>query len=428
MSGLPRSTVEQVAHEAACVFAARFGAAPRWLAAAPGRLNLIGEHTDYTGGFVLPMAIERWCVAAAAPARGERSVIRSRALDDEVEIDLSRPLTRSRRRARSTWVNYLLGVARGFQLRGLTLPNLDILIESTVPVGAGLSSSAALSVSFATMLEEALGVRIEGSEKAALCRSAERDFAGTPCGIMDQFICIHARPGCALHLDCLNETFEHVPLPPREEALVLVIDTRVEHELAAGRYRDTLRQCLTALEAVREITGGAFSASNIRDMDDAALRRCAECMSPNLFRPVRHIVSENRRVLEAVAALRAHEFERFGSLMYASHESLRDDYGVSCPELDAIVEAARAIGRAGGVFGARMTGAGFGGCAIVLCRPRAAEEASRRISAEFEARFAVSPMIFPTGAVAGAAPHLRKMGSGTISFEIRQVVEEQEPL
>lgn len=401
MSGLSRSTVEQVAHEAACVFASRFGAAPRWIAAAPGRLNLIGEHTDYTGGYVLPMAIERWCVAAASPARSDRSTLRSAALDDEVEVDLRK--TVHRRRARSTWVNYLLGVARGFQSRGLTPPNLDILIESTVPVGSGLSSSAALSVSFATMLEEALGVRIEGSEKAALCRAAERDFAGTPCGIMDQFICVHARPGCALHLDCLNETFEHVPLPPRQEALVLVIDTRIEHELAAGRYRDTLRQCLTALEAVREITGGAFGTSNIREMDDAALRRCAECMSPNLFRTVRHLVSENRRVLEAVAALRAHEFERFGSLMYASHESLRDDYRVSCPELDAIVEAARAIGRAGGVFGARMTGAGFGGCAIALVSPEAAQSASQRLAAAYEQQFGVRPATFPTSAVAGAA-------------------------
>lgn len=403
MSGLSRSTVEQVAHEAAGAFASRFGAAPRWLAAAPGRLNLIGEHTDYTGGYVLPMAIERWCVAAASPARRERSIIRSRALDDEVEIDLSRPLTRSRRRTRSAWVNYLLGVAREFQSRGLTPPNLDILIESTVPVGSGLSSSAALTVSFATLLEAALGAALEGREKAALCRAAERDFAGTPCGIMDQFVCVHARPGCALHLDCLNETFEHVPLPPREEAIVLVVDTRIEHELAAGRYRDTLRHCLTALEAVREITGGAFDASNIREMDDAALRRCAECMSPNLFRPVRHLVSENRRVLEAVEALRSRNFDRFGSLMYASHDSLRDDYRVSCPELDAIVEAARAIGRAGGVFGARMTGAGFGGCAIALVSPEAAQSASQRLAGAYEQRFGVRPATFPTSAVAGAA-------------------------
>ncbi len=403
MSSHPGAAVEHVAHEAAGAFASRFGAAPRWLAAAPGRLNLIGEHTDYTGGYVLPMAIERWCVAAASPARRERSIIRSRALDDEVEIDLSRPLTRSRRRTRSAWVNYLLGVAREFQSRGLISPNLDILIESTVPVGSGLSSSAALTVSFATLLEVALGAALEGREKAALCRAAERDFAGTPCGIMDQFICVHARHGCALHLDCLNETFEHVPLPPRDEAVVLVIDTRVEHELAAGRYGEVLKQCLTAIGAVREITAGAFGASNIRDLDDATLRRCAECMSPNLFRTVRHVVSENRRVLEAVDALRARDLDRFGSLMYASHESLRDDYRVSCPELDAIVEAARAIGRAGGVFGARMTGAGFGGCAIALVSPEAAQSASQRLAAAYEQRFGVRPATFPTSAVAGAA-------------------------
>lgn len=403
MSSHPGAAVGHVAHEAAGAFASRFGAAPRWIAAAPGRLNLIGEHTDYTGGFVLPMAIERWCVAAASPARRERSIIRSRALDDEVEIDLSRPLTKSRRRTRSAWVNYLLGVAREFQSQGLILPNLEVLIESTVPVGSGLSSSAALTVAFATLLEEVTGAPLDGREKAAMCRAAECDFAGTPCGIMDQFVCVHARPGCALHLDCLNETFEHVPLPPRDEAVVLVIDTRVEHELAAGRYGEVLKQCLTAIGAVREITAGTFGASNIRDLDDATLRRCAECMSPNLFRTVRHVVSENRRVLEAVDALRARDLDRFGSLMYASHESLRDDYRVSCPELDAIVETARAIGRAGGIFGARMTGAGFGGCAIALVSPEAAQSASQRIAAAYEQRFGMRPATFPTSAVAGAA-------------------------
>lgn len=400
------SAVERVAHEAAGVFASRFGAAPRWVAAAPGRINLIGEHTDYTGGHVLPMAIERWCIAAAAPARGDRSVLRSSALDDEVEIDLSRSLKRSRRRARSGWVNYLLGVALEFQSRGHALPNLEVLIESTVPVGSGLSSSAALTVSFATLLEEALEVRFEGREKAALCRAAERDFAGTPCGIMDQFICVHARPGFALHLDCLNETFEHVPLPPRDEAVVLVVDTRVEHELAAGQYGRVLMQCLSAMQAVREVTEGEFGTANVREMDDAALRRCEECMSPALFRPVRHIVTENRRVLEAVEALRDRDLNRFGLLMYASHDSLRDDYKVSCAQLDAVVDAARNIGRAGGVFGARMTGAGFGGCAIVLCEPRAVRAISGRISAEFESRFAAPPPIFPTSAVAGARPHV----------------------
>ncbi len=403
MSDLPGPAVEQVARKAARVFASRFGGEPRWIAASPGRVNLIGEHTDYTGGHVLPMAIERWCVALAAPASGGRSIIRSSALDDEVEIDLSRTLKRSRRRARSEWANYPLGVALEFQKRGHTLPNLNILIESTVPVGSGLSSSAALSVSFGTMLEEVLGVKIEGRGKAALCRAAERDFAGTPCGIMDQFICVHARAGFALHIDCLNETFEQVPMPAAEQAVVLIVDTRVEHRLAAGEYSRVLMQCLTAMEAVREITQGEYGTSNVREMDDAALRRCEECMSPALFRPLRHIVTENRRVLAAVEALRAGDLDLLGALMYASHESLRDDYRVSCAELDAVVESARAIGRGGGVFGARMTGAGFGGCAIALVQPDAAEEVTRRLSAVFERGFGRPPAVFATAAVAGAA-------------------------
>jgi len=411
MTSEPAANVEDLAHETACAFASRFGAPPHWLAAAPGRVNLIGEHTDYTAGHVLPMAIERWCLVAAGLAGGGRSTIRSSALNEEVEIDLGKSVKRSRRRARSEWVNYPLGVALEFQNRGHTLPNLDVLIESTVPVGSGLSSSAALTVAFATMLAQALSIEIEGREKAALCRAAERDFAGTPCGIMDPFVSVHARAGSALHLDCLEESFEHVPLPPPEQAVVLVVDTRVEHRLAAGNYSRTLMQCLAAMGAVREITQGEYGTSNIREMDDASLRRCEEYMSPALFRPVRHIVTENRRVLAAIKALRAGNLDRFGSLMYASHDSLRDDYDVSCAQLDAVVEAARAIGRAGGVFGARMTGAGFGGCAIVLCEPRVGEEVSTRIGVEFERRFGAPPTVFATRAVAGAAairPALRK--------------------
>ncbi len=394
----PSPDLGQLYSQGARAFASRFGVSPRWAAAAPGRVNLIGEHTDYNQGHVLPIAIERWCVVVAGPADGPRSTFATTAADDVVSVGLTTPV----QRGESGWGNYVLGAARQFQDRGHTLPDFNAVIAGSVPVGSGLSSSAALCVAMATVLEQITRDVLEPHDKAQLCQRIEHDFAGVPCGIMDQTASIMARAGCALHLDCRDGSIEHVPMPPRHKAFLLVIDTGVRHDLATNEYGLRRRQCEQAAAMIGPLVHR--SLASLRDVDGVMLDACASRLDPLLFQRARHVVSENDRVLNAVAALRAGELATFGEMMYASHDSLRDDYEVSCAELDCIVDAARAIGRHGGVFGARMTGGGFGGCAIALCNPASVEAIADSISSRFAKLFGTRPAIFASSAAAGACP------------------------
>ncbi|MCC6906579.1 MAG: galactokinase [Phycisphaerales bacterium] len=394
--------LESVADQAGRAFISRFGRSPRWVVAAPGRLNLIGEHTDYNGGHVLPMAIERWCTIAADSSDAGRSTIFSLAQDEALHLDFTRPIEP----AGGGWSNYVRGTARQFQDLGVALPNIAAIIASTVPVGSGLSSSAALCVSLATLLEQVSGQNLEPRDKALLCQRVEHEFAGVPCGIMDQSASIMARADHALHLDCRSGAIEHVPMPPRDRAVMLVIDTGVHHDLATNEYGQRRRQCEQAVTAIARLTGRPINS--LRDVDAPMLASCAARLDPLIRRRAQHVITENERVLKAVAALRAGQLDAFGELMFESHDSLRDEYEVSCAELDCVVAAARQLGAAGGVMGARMTGGGFGGCAIVLCAPQSAEQVARSIGDSFNARFARLPAIFATAAADGAAAvHLR---------------------
>ncbi len=394
---MPESTnVSQLHQQATRAFASRFGAPPRWCAAAPGRVNLIGEHTDYNQGHVLPIAIERWCVVAAGLPDSERSTFVSAAQDDVAQVDLAQLV----QRRESGWGNYVLGTARQFQDRGWSIPNINAVIVSSVPVGSGLSSSAALCVAIAMLLEQITGQSLEPREKALLCQRVEHDFAGVPCGIMDQTASIMARAGYALHLDCREGTIGHVPMPDREQAVLLVIDTGVHHDLATNEYGLRRRQCEQAVAAMASLSGQ--NIESLRDVDPPLLAKLGPRLDPVLLQRARHVVSENARVLQAIAALESRDLKTFGQLMYASHDSLRDDYDVSCEELDQIVESARSIGLDGGVFGARMTGGGFGGCAIVLCDPRRVRTVTQTTADHFETAFQERPTIFATTAAGGA--------------------------
>ncbi len=396
MSLAASPNLESLADQAANAFILRFGRSPRWMAAAPGRLNLIGEHTDYNDGHVLPMAIERWCTVAADLSDGGRSTIFSMAQEEALHVDFAQPIERVGR----GWSNYVRGAVRQFQNLGSALPNIDAVIFSTVPVGSGLSSSAALCVSLATLLEQVSGQHLEPRAKALLCQRVEHEFAGVPCGIMDQSASIMGRSDHCLHLDCRSGAVEHVPMPPRDRAVVLVIDTGVHHDLATNEYGLRRRQCAQAVTAIARLTGRPITS--LRDVDAPMLAFCAARLDPLIRRRAEHVVTENERVLDAVAALRSRRLDEFGQLMYASHDSLRDRYEVSCAELDCIVAAARQLGAAGGVMGARMTGGGFGGCAIVLCDPQSADHVARSIGDSFNARFARFPAIFATAAAGGA--------------------------
>jgi galactokinase len=385
-------TLNELGGHTAQQFTKTYGRPPQWIAAAPGRVNVIGEHTDYNDGFVLPMAIDRYTVIAAAPAANGQSKIRLRSTlgDGAISLDLTQPVKPA---PKGTWSNYPVGVIAGFLARGLNAGGFDALIHSTVPLGGGLSSSAALEVSTATLLEAMTGRALDPVDKALLCQKAEHDYAGMPCGIMDQFISVMGRKDHLLLLDCRSRQPELVPMTDPAVA-VLIINTNVKHELTGGEYAKRRAQC----EQAAKILG----VRSLRDATADGLERARSRMDAVVFRRARHVLSEIERTLHAAEGVRASNWPTVGQLMYASHASLRDDYEVSCPELDAVVEIAQAIGPKGGVIGCRMTGGGFGGCAVALIQADKVAAISEQLAAEYEARTTIKPTLFVSRPAAGA--------------------------
>ncbi len=371
-------------------FAEAYGRHPRWLAAAPGRVNVIGEHTDYNDGFVLPMAIERYAVMAADRS-DHGSVIRIRDVSgaEPVLIDLSQPL----KPGLPKWGNYPRGVVAGLMANGINPGGLDVLLHSTVPLGGGLSSSAALEVCTATLLEAVTSKKLDPVQKALLCQKAEHEFAGVPCGIMDQFVSVMGRENHLLLLDCRSRKIELVPV--NDPAIQLLIaNTNVRHELVNGEYAARRAQCETAAKIL--------GVPSLRDATADALERAKGRMEDAVFRRARHVIGEIERTVHAAEGIRASNWPTVGQLMYASHYSLRDDYEVSCKELDALVEIAEAIGIKGGVYGCRMTGGGFGGCAVALVKRDAVTEIKKRMGADYKSKTGIDASIFVSRPAGGA--------------------------
>jgi galactokinase len=385
-------TLNELGKETTQRFVEIYQRPPRWLAAAPGRVNVIGEHTDYNDGFVLPMAIDRYTVVAAAPSSNGGTTIRLRSTigQDAVKLDLSQPVKPG---PKGSWANYPAGVVAGFLARGSKPGGFDALIHSTVPTGGGLSSSAALEVSTATLLETITGKQLDPVDKALLCQKAEHDYAGMPCGIMDQFISVMGRKDHLLLLDCRSHRPELVPMTDPSVAL-LITNTNVKHELTSGEYAKRRAQCEEAAKAL--------GVSSLRDATAEKLQGARGRMEEVVFRRARHVISEIERTVHAAEAIKASNWTTVGQLMYASHASLRDDYEVSCPELDAVVEIAQLIGPKGGVIGCRMTGGGFGGCTVALIRADAVDAISSRVAAEYEKRTKIKPTLFVSRPAAGA--------------------------
>jgi galactokinase len=382
--------LKELAAHVASEFQKKYGRPPRWIVAAPGRVNVIGEHTDYNDGFVLPMAIERYAIMAAdaAAAPGKISVYDTHFKEDAT-IDVSAPVTKGSPK----WSNYIRGVLCGFQNRGVTIPALDIAFLSTVPLGGGLSSSAALEVCTATLMEAATGKLIDPIEKALLAQKAEHDFAGVPCGIMDQFISALGREGHLLLLDCRTRKTELVPMSDPSVAL-LVINTNVKHELSGGEYAERRAQCETAAKNL--------GVKSLRDVTPEQLEKGKSKLSDIVYRRARHVIGEIERTVHAAEGIRASNWPAVGNLMYASHASLRDDYEVSCAELDAVVEIAEDIGYAGGIYGCRMTGGGFGGCCVALVKADAVDAITKKIAADYQAKTGIEASIFASRPAAGA--------------------------
>jgi len=351
-------------------FRERTGRDPDGVWAAPGRVNLIGEHTDYNDGFVLPAAIDRQVVAAAGRREGGRLRVWSLQTGPPADLELAQ-IGPGRVEG---WAAYPAGVAWALGQAGVEVGGADLVVDGDVPAGAGLSSSAALECATATALADLFGAGLDRVELAGVARRAENEVVGVPSGVMDQMVSMLGRAGHALFLDTRSLDTEQVPLPLAAAGLcLLVLDTRAGHRLVDGAYADRRAAC----EAAAAVLGVAA----LRDATLEQVEAAAGELGDERFRRARHVVTENARVLEAVGLLRAGELDRLGPLLAASHASLRDDYEVSSPELDTAVAAAVAAG----AIGARMTGAGFGGSAIALAAADLAGRVGDRVRDAFAA-------------------------------------------
>jgi len=383
-------SMSSAAHAIAELFRAVYGTNPRGIFRAPGRVNLIGEHTDYNDGFVMPAAIDFYTCSAIAERADRTMSVYSEQFRERVEFDLDqRPGS-----PRKHWSDYIRGVAAILQEEGYPLKGASLLIDGQVPIGSGLSSSAAIEVATALALTSLTGVIIPLRELARLCQRAENTYTGARCGIMDQFVSCFGRQHHALMLDCRSLEATYLKLPPN--VLLVICNTMVRHELAAGEYNERRTSCERSVEAIRQFL------PNIRALRDLTIKDLEKYRSilPDVdFHRCRHVITENLRVNEAKAALQSSNITRFGQLMYLSHDSLDRDYEVSCYELNLMVDLARNIE---GVYGARMTGGGFGGCTINLVESKLVPEFRTKVAREYEKRTALFPQIVVSQLAGGA--------------------------
>ena len=367
-----------------------FGGKAEVAVRAPGRVNLIGEHTDYNDGFVLPAAIDR-TIEMAGRRRPDRTV-RLHSLDFSDAVEFS--LEAIERTAEHSWSFFSAGVTKFLLEDGFKLPGADIVFGGDIPREAGLSSSAAVEVATVAFWRKLAGLEFDPVYGVKLARRAENEFVGMPCGVMDQFASALSRQGHALFLDCRDLSFRHVPL--QAGVKIVVCNSGVKRALTQSEYEVRLKQCR---QAVAQLGSTGLAVKSLRDVDLDDLEGARQALGDLLFRRAHHVVSENQRVLQAVEVLEGGDLERFGQLMYASHESLRDDYEVSSKELDTLVDLAR---RQPGVLGARMTGAGFGGCTVNLVQAEAAEDFARAVGQGYKQRLGLEADVYVCQASDGA--------------------------
>ena len=362
---------------------------------APGRVNLIGEHTDYTGGLVLPMAIEFETVAEIAPRADRKISLSSSSFDGETTYSLDD----FPEHGRKDWSDYPAGVVKMLRGAGIDVSGFTMRLSGNVPLGAGLSSSASIEVATAVAILMESGAMLPAEAIARLCQRAENEFVGGACGIMDQFVITSGQAGHALLLDTRSLTYELLPLP--ESIRVVICNSMVKHEVAHGEYGDRRGEVEEGQAAIRRVRP---DVAMLRDatLDDLEAARSA--MSQAAFRRSRHIITENARVLQAREALDGGDLKRFGELMYVAHASFRDDFEASCAEIDGLVELARALP---GCFGARITGGGFGGCTVNVVARGDAERFRGELMAGYKQRFGIDAECYISDAADGALARLR---------------------
>jgi galactokinase len=390
--------VENRAHALGQRFVQLFGVSPR-IYQAPGRVNLIGEHTDYNDGFVMPAAIGFYTRASVAPRHDRKLVIHSENYSEQVEFDLDHlPATGA-----GHWSDYVIGVVKMLVRSGKKLGGANLLVDGDVPLGAGLSSSASIEVAVGYALldlaDHALDrteigqTKIDRTKLALLCQQAENDFVGARCGIMDQFVASHGKRGHALLLDCRSLEYRQLPLPG--DAALAICNTMVKHSHAKGEYNQRRAECEAG---VRVLSKYLPNARALRDVTPEDLEAYGHELPDIVMRRCRHVIGENARVLQAAGALELGDLQAFGNLMRQSHRSLRDDFEVSCAELDLMVELAE---QAEGVYGTRMTGGGFGGCTIALVRAGCVEAFKRTVHEGYERSTGCKPEIYVCSAADG---------------------------
>jgi galactokinase len=381
-------------------FARLWDGTPPLIVRAPGRVNLIGEHTDYNDGYVFPAAIGFETRVAIGERADRRMAVRSENNSEEMEFDLDN-LPASRR---GHWSDYVVGVARELEHEVGGLPAANMLLWGDVPQGAGLSSSASLEVAVCEAFLQLAKRRLDGDTAARLCQRAENEFVGARCGIMDQFISVYGKNDHALRLDCRSLQYELLPLP--REVRMVICNSMVRHSVATGEYNKRRAECEAGAHYFAERIPGVRA---LRDVSLADLTKFGDGLSETVRKRCRHVISENARVLQAAAALGERDLRLFGRLMHESHLSMRDDFEISCSEIDVMVKLAE---NQEGAYGARMTGGGFGGCTINLVRAELVAEFCTAVSQGYERATRLKPEIYVTSAADGAGPLPQNSGAG----------------
>ena len=357
---------------------------------APGRVNLIGEHTDYNLGYVFPIALEMACYVAIAPASHDKLDLYSRDVRSEFSLAISdlavaEPL--------GIWSDYVVGVARELLLAGVAVEGANLYIASEVPAGSGLSSSAALEIATAFAL---LGGRpMAPLDIALLGQRAESQFVGMPCGIMDQYASVFGREHAAIQIDCRSLDHQYVTLP--DDVRIIAVNSLVKHEHGTSAYRERVAECKAAVAAIQQTHP---EVESLRDVSPALFAQVEDQIPALARRRARHIISDTQRVLDLAAAARAHDLIEMGRLFVASHRSMQHDYEITCEEIDFLVNEAIQLP---GVYGARMTGGGFGGCTVNLVAPEAIADFRVAISAAYESRYSILPVFYDCQPAAGAS-------------------------
>ncbi len=390
--------IEKLLQETKNAFQQNFNREPKWIATAPGRVNVIGEHTDYNEGFVFPMAIERNVIICAAPALSE----------DKVPAGMAKVISTAKRTPallklegniqpgpRVEWFEYVQGVIAGYLAENPSVKaeSFVAVIHANVPLGAALSSSAALEVAVGTLLEAITDAAVDPVRKALICQHAEHEYAKMPCGIMDQFISAMGEKDHIMLLDCRDYSTKLVPFTSPDLS-ILIINSRVKHQLSGSEYPERRAACFDSAKIL--------GAKTLREVTMEQLEAGKDQLTEVQYRRCRHVVGEIQRTTDAVEAIQNGDYERMGQLMYESHASMRDDFEISCKELDILVEEARKIGIAGGVYGSRMTGGGFGGCTVSLIQTSKMDSIMETIRTNYKAATGINPDLFVTRPAQGA--------------------------